>query len=470
MNRDNTELNLSLRPRDLLIVMAIAVPGFAWAETSTVGQDADVLNTAALQPETLGEPVQHQSLSRLNDEQTTLQSSDASSVAEIFSKGSINGNFRTIYFSGHNAFFNKGLTQDTLSYGGKLGFKTAAYDGFSAGVSAYVQRGIAHSDDPAERDRDLGPNITALGEAYLQWEHDQFKITAGNQEIDVPYASTYDWRMAPQLFQGVSVHYGDDANYLSAMRMYRFKSYIDNSFKKQTTYNAGFDAFSGIDDEETDGFWGIGGARSLDLGPVQLNAKAWQFDYDDYARMTYLEAQLSKREGDFKPFIGTQIVRENNEGRELLSEVHSRVYGVQLGVKHNSLTTSLGYDRIEPDKNSYLNGALVTPYAHGVSSGPLFAQPFLTTTQDLGAGNAYAFDINGALREDVFIGARYSFMDLKPSESAASINQSEYLAFAVYKFGGNLKGWSITEFIALQNQPGQEKNYWQNRLAMEYAF
>jgi hypothetical protein len=196
MNKDNNELNSSLRPRHLLIAMAMAVPGFAWAEIPTVGQDADVLNTAALQPETLGEPVQHQSLSRLNDEQTTAQSSDASSVAEMFSKGSINGNFRTIYFSGHNAFFNKGLTQDTLSYGGKLGFKTAAYQGFSAGVSAYVQRGIAHSDDPAERDRDLGPNITAMGEAYLQWEHDQFKITAGNQEIDVPFASTYDWRMA----------------------------------------------------------------------------------------------------------------------------------------------------------------------------------------------------------------------------------------------------------------------------------
>src|SRR5437868_8858586 len=105
MNKDNNELNANLRPRDLLIAMAmaIAVPGFAWAQTPTVGQDADVLNTAALQPETLGEPVQHQSLSRLNDERTTPQSSDASSVAEIFSKGSINGNFRTLYFSGHNA-------------------------------------------------------------------------------------------------------------------------------------------------------------------------------------------------------------------------------------------------------------------------------------------------------------------------------------------------------------------------------
>ncbi|MDE1166627.1 MAG: OprD family outer membrane porin [Pseudomonas sp.] len=453
-------------PRNLLLAMAMSLPAYALAASDAI----DPALAVNQRPGTLTEPVQQQEPSTLNDIEAPADTGDADTLGEVFSKGKVNGNFRTLYYSAHNSFFTKGLTQDTLSYGGKLGFTTARYNGFSAGLSGYVQRGIGHADDPSERDGYLGPNVTAMGEAYLQYEHDQLKIVAGNQELDVPFASTYDWRIATQLFQGVYARYGDDDNFLSALRMYRYKSYIDDSFKKQTTYNSHFDAYSGLDDQETDGFWGVGGGRSLNLGPAQLKAKAWQFDYEDYAKLSYVEAQLSQREGVIKPFIGVQAFHENGDGRELLGEVHSRVYGLQLGVKHNSLTASLGYDRIEPDKDSYLNGALVTPYAHNVSSGPLFAQPFLTSTQDLGAGNAYAFDVNGALRDNLFVGGRYSFMDLKASASASSINQSEYLAFAIYKFGGNLKGLSVADFIGLQSQPGQEKDYWQNRLAVEYAF
>jgi hypothetical protein len=454
----------------LLFALAVSLPAVAWADEQRPG-DADMI-AVQQRPGTLTEPVQQQDPSVLNETVTpeAEAEAEADTLGEMISGGRIDGNFSTLYYSAHNAFFTPGMTQDTLSYGGKLGFFSARYEGFSVGLSGYVQRGIAHSDDPSERDGYLSPNVTAMGEAYVKWEHDKFKLVAGNQEVDVPFASTYDWRIAPQLFQGVYARYGDDDNHVTALRMYRFKSYIDNSFAKQTTYNHSFDAYSGLGDQDTDGFWGVGGARTLNFEPLEFKAKAWHFDYLDYAHLTYLEAGLSKREGSIKPFIGVQAFHEDSEGRELLGEVHSRVNGVQLGIKHNSLTASLGYDRIVPDQNSYLNGALVTPYSHNVSSGPLFAQPFLTSTQDLGAGNAYAIDINGALRDHLFVGARYSFMDLKPTAAAASINQSEYMAFAIYKFAGSLQGLSIADFIGLQSQPGQEKDFWQNRLAQEYAF
>lgn len=467
MKREKTRYR-TLPSTRILLALAISLPASVWASEKPLANDPIVATQP--RPPSLAEPVQHQDESVLNNSATPPPEGEANSLGEMISRGHIDANLRTLYYSAHNAFFTKGRTQDTLSYGGKLGFVSGRYNGFSVGLSSYVQRGIAHSDDPSERDGYLGPNVTAMGEAYVKWEHDKFSVVAGNQEVDVPFASTYDWRIAPQLFQGVYARYGNDDNYLTALRMYRFKSYIDDSFKKQTAYNHNFDAYSGLGDEDTDGFWGVGGARTVNVGPAQFKGKAWHFDYLDYARMTYLEGQLSRREGSLKPFVGVQVFNENGEGKELLGEVHSRVYGLQVGVKHNSLTASVGYDRIVPDKNSYLNGALVTPYSHNVSSGPLFAQPFLTSTQDLGAGNAYAIDINGALRDRLFVGGRYSFMDLKDAPGSASINQSEYLAFAIYKFAGNLKGLSVADFIGLQSQPGQEKDFWQNRLAFEYAF
>lgn len=393
----------------------------------------------------------------------------AATFTEMFSKGKVGGNVRMIYFSTHNNFFSS-TDQDTVSYGGKLGFTTATLNGFSAGVSGFIQRGIGHSSDPAKVDGYLGPNVTAMGEAYLKWQHEKFNITLGNQQLEVPFAASYDWRMAPQLFQGVAARYGDADNYVTAFRMYRYKSYIDNTFTRQTTYNSKIDYGSIIGTQETSGFWGLGGERSWVLDSVVLKGQAWNMTYLDYANLTYLEGQVAQKEGNIKPFIGAQLFYENGSGREMLGNIRSRVYGVQVGAKRNSITASLGFDRIVPDSTSYGNGALVTPYAHYVGSGPLYAQPFLSSTQDLGAGNAYAFDLNGALNDQWFVGGRYSYMDLKSSAAANSIRQSEYLAYAIYKPGGALKNLTITNFIALQSQPGQTRNYWQNRLAVEYAF
>ncbi|MCY0853200.1 OprD family outer membrane porin [Cupriavidus sp. D39] len=400
----------------------------------------------------------------------TVVGNEATSFSEVFTKGRFSGNFRTIYFSSHNAFFTPGKNQDTISYGGNLAYRTSSYYGFSAGVSGFIQRGINHSDNPAQVDGYLGPNLLGMGEAYLQYDRNGIKVVAGNQQLDVPFASTYDWRMAPQLFQGVSARYGDNDNFLTAFKMIRFKSYIDNSFRKGTTYNVNVDSFSSIGNTETNGFWGVGGAKMLSLDPLSVNLQGWYMTYQDYAKLGYVEGKVSGNAGSLQPFAAVQVFHETGDGRELLGHVNSQVYGLQLGVKRQSLTATLGYDRIVPNHDSYLNGALVTPYAHNVSSGPLFAQPFLSSTQDLGAGNAYAFDVSGSPIAGLVLGARYSFMDLKSSATSVSQNQSEYLGYVIYNLGGKLKGWSIADFLALQSSPARSARFIQNRLTLQYAW
>ncbi|RKP57899.1 outer membrane porin, OprD family [Pararobbsia silviterrae] len=389
-------------------------------------------------------------------------------VVDWFAKGQFAGDFRTIYFSTHNNFFSR-TSQDTISYGGGLEYTTASLYGFSLGFSGYIQRGIDHNDNPAKVDSYLGPNLTAMGEAYVRWEGDGMTFTAGNQAIDVPFASTYDWRMAPQLFQGFTFKYGDADNYVEALKIFRFKSYIDDSFSEHTMYNVKEDPYSTIGDDTTDGFWGFGGQHKWKISPLLVTGQAWYFTYQDYADLAYFEGQVLDDAASWKPFIGAQYAHETGDGRELLGNVNSQVYGLQLGVKHNSLTATLGWDYIAPHSNSYLNGSLVTPYAHNVASGPLFAQPFLSSTQDLGSGNAYAIDVNGAPMAHWFVGARYSYMDLKSAPDTASIDQSEYLVYAIYNFDGKLKGLSIADFFAIQTQPGKP-TFLQNRLQLEYAF
>jgi hypothetical protein len=163
-------------------------------------------------------------------------------------------------------------------------------------------------------------------------------------------------------------------------------------------------------------------------------------------------------------------VHETGSGNDLLGPVSSQVYGFQVGVKRKSVNLSFGYDYTKPNANSYLNGSLVTPYAHNMSSGPLFAQPFITSTQDLGSGSAYAVDLSGNPTQNLTLGARYSFMDLTAQAGGPSLNQSEYLAYATYNFDGSLKGFSATDFLAVQSSPAKTSTFIQNRLQLQYAW
>jgi outer membrane porin, OprD family len=394
----------------------------------------------------------------------------ASSLLEMFTKGNIDLTLRTIYYSGNDVFFNTAKNQDTISYGGQLGFTSAQLYGFSFGISGFLQRPLLRSDNPAHVDTYVGPTITALGEAYLRWQGEGFTVTAGNQQVDYPFAAAYDWRMAPQLFQGISAAYGDKENYVTAFRMYRFKSYVDDSFNQRTLYNESIDASSGVGNQTTSGFWGVGAVHNFNLNPIDLKAQAWYMTYLDYASMAYLQAQATAQNGSWKPFVGVQFFDQTGNGRELLGPIDSQVWGGQFGVKHDSTTLSFGYDYIVPHANSYLNGVLVAPYAHKVAAGPMFAQPFMDSTEDLGAGSAYAVELSGSPSNGLILGMRYSFMDLKTSPSVRSLDQSEYLMYGTYKFSGKLKGFSIANYLGIEYSPTKPKKFIQNRLTLQYQW
>lgn len=398
-------------------------------------------------------------------------SDGATNLRQMFTQGEPDGVLRTLYYTNHNAFFNSSADRDTAAFGGMLGFTSAELKGFSFRLSAYAQRNFSRTGKRNGFNRDLGHDISALGEAYLQWQGHDFQFRAGNQLLKAPpFTSTYDFRIIPQVYQGVKARYGDDDHYLMAMRMFRFKSRINNSYDRTTNYNASFSPFPPNTKDDTDGFWAVGGADEADVGAANISGQAWFLNYQDYANMSYIDATIARGSGSIRPFVSAQFIRETDEGKALLGPIDNQTYGAQLGLKHNSLTATLNYDYIPHRANTFLNGAPATPYAAQESSGPLFAQPFLTSTQDLGSGNAYAVEVKGAPVDQVFAGARYSYMDLTPAHGSRSIGQSEYQIFGIYNFSGALEGLSLSNFFAYQTQKVANVDYWENRLAIQYAF
>lgn len=386
----------------------------------------------------------------------------ATGLVDALRCGTVSGSLRSVYYSTHNAYFVHQLNQDTISYGGSLKYVTAPLDGFRLGVSALFLRGINHGDNSTTIP-DIGRNQNNIGEAWLSWRWQDLTITAGDQRLDLPFMGDYDWRITPILYRAIDVNYGDKDNFLRATKVWRYKPWGDDHFLKTN-------AFTDID-TPVNGMWGVGAGRAVQLEDKKLSGQLWYQQYNDYVRIAYGESHLQWQQAAMQPDIGVQFVRGTSQGKALAGEVNSTSYGAQLLLNlTRTLNWQLGYDHIASSGRSWNNGALVTPYAHNTASGPYFAQPYFTSTQDLGSGNAWATALHYSATPNLGLGTRYSFMDLKPSVSAPNINQSEYLVYATWAFDGALKGFSLSDFAGVQTSPRYDGSFWQNRLTLQYDF
>ena len=394
----------------------------------------------------------------------------AQDLAQMFSQGQTDGNLRGLYYSTGNAFFADGVDRDTVGVGGKVGFTTAPLHGVSLRASGYLQHNLLHTG--TGRDRDLGRNLTAMGETWLQWQDGKLLLRAGNQQLDeVPFTSSFDFRIVPQLYQGMRLRYGESGTYFSAVRMFRYKSRIDESFSRSTNYNRRFSPFPpNAGDASTGGFWALGGAGRTQFGAFDVNAQAWLIRYLDYADLYFTQAEVAASGDGLRPFAAVQFIRQHEQGAALLGPVDNRTWGLRLGLRSTRMTATLNHNHMPHRANAFRNGASVTPYASYQSSGPLFAQPYLTSTQDLGTGNAWSADLEVAATPQLRWGARWSYMDLSPAAGKASIGQREYMAFVGYRLAGALKGWSLHNALAVQSQRQRRSDYWENRFSLSYDY
>lgn len=394
----------------------------------------------------------------------TVTNHSVDSLGKAFGCGTLSGAVKTAYYSLGNAYFS-GKSQDTVATGGYIRYETAPFFGVQAALGYNVQRRLDDDNGHAEVS-EFKNDKDGLAEAYVKWQNDKARVTVGNQRLDVPFLGDYsEFRILQSLYQAADVKVGKNDDFIRATKVNKFKSYGEDEFYKTSRQSA---------IKETDGMWSIGIGKGVKLANGnQLKGQAWYQDYDNYTKLAYAQGNYALPNHPFKPDFALQYINGKDQGKALAGNVDSQMYGAMVSLKPTAKTTvKVAYDRIEPQKDAYRNGALLTPYSTNTSSSVIFAQPYFTSTQDLGAGNAYMIGVDNKYDDQTNLGARLSFMDLKESNNVDSRDQTELMVYATHNFAGKLKGVSISNFAGVQHSPRYDgkENFFQNRLALSVRF
>lgn len=400
----------------------------------------------------------------LNDLGHSPQNCDSNQLSNALSCGTLSGRLNTLYYSTHNAYFVENLNQDTVSTGGFIKYQTYPIAHFSAAVSYAGQWRLDDQNEKNNEISELKNEKDGLAEAYIEWKIPEAHVRVGQQSLDIPFLGNYDWRIMPVLYQALDAQYqyGQQDDFIRATVVNRYKSYADDQFSRTSRYSQAL---------KTDGMWSLGLAKGSDLGAQQLKGQVWYQAYDDYSHLFYAEGHAKWKDLAYQPDLGIQLMWSEAQGEKRAGNVDHFGVGISLALNIlDNKTLKTAYNYIRPQENRYLNGALFTPYMLYTASGPYFAQPFFTSTQDLGAGHAAMIAFEGSLNAQTYIGAQYSFMNLKETAAIKALNQSEYVMYGIYNFTGALKGWSVSNFAGFATSPRSDDLFLQNRLGLRYTF
>jgi hypothetical protein len=360
--------------------------------------------------------------------------------------------------------------QYTLSVGGGLFLGTPYIDGFRAAVEPMGQSGLGtHASNPNLVSPTLGPSFTTLGQAFLQYKDYGLNARVGYMELnDQPWAaSDVGYRILPITFEGVALDYHLTKHVaLYGTRIFRWRYFNQANYNRETAYSI----YLPPDRKSSSGFMSVGlkykGTVDKQIG-WKTNSELWFYNYYQYARMYMAQSVNTFDVGSINPILGVQFMH-SGKSNGFLGNVNAQLYGIEAGAKNGFGKLLLAYDYLPGHATSFNYGGLATPYDTITDSGPIFAQPVMTSTQDLGSGSAATIKLDYYGVPHLFTQLRYTYLHMRTSP-----------VFQIYREYNIIlsyspvwaKGFNITDIASYANESNQSHpNFYQNRLMFVYNF
>ena len=452
--------------------------------------------------------------------------------------GSVSGRLR-LYDYRHWDFFNapypnqdqdSGHDDQATFLGGDVLLRSGSLAGFSVGLSAFTQQRII---DYAVPNTEVPPT-NQLAESYLQFQKSAVQLRFGRQMFSTPFANddqftattrsfygfsaalhlldshakppdTFDDRTpdgnppgpfdtAVQLpFQGDSKP-GDPDLKVFLGRTSRYESRFTDEFTDTNRYGAGLHAADPSIPDTTPGMFTAGAQYQHGLEPGDIMARAWFYQFFDYAALQYYEGGFQWRTQGTRPFVLAQYAHESDSGAAFAGSVDADIYGLQLGLNFAGDTGGGDVALVgewSPDSvGNFRNGGLLHPYSD--RSAVLYDDTLNDGLENLGPGHAFGIqgDLNlgkqlslhGKLVHYVAdYGTNGSFYDYSGPEHFSGDgllngqlvpdqSSNELDVGVIWKFTDDKRGFSIGDDIGLRNGFGGRNTFTEDRLRLVYTF
>ena len=324
--------------------------------------------------------------------------------------------------------------QQYSALGGYLGYQTSRWFNLSAGATLYT--GLPFGPNAADH-RGLGglyeddggqDPYAALGEAWLQWEHEGHRVKAGRQEIPgYRFVSLSNVRVTPITHTGVIYENRawDQINfnlgYVSSMKERNARTFIDMARgARLTDESQGKQVIRGeYDTRNYENGEYVGDNKEMVLagltyGNDRVALEGWLYTIKDFVNIVYLfgEYAFTPGEGDFSYAIAAQYTRQNDTGSRIAGNIDTYHWGLKLSGTGRGLHGFIGYNKVDYNEASYDGGTLFVRWGTPQMFNSFQVQDSeLAGTESIGLGVQYDFGLKDILPGTV-MRLRAGFYDL----------------------------------------------------------
>jgi len=353
------------------------------------------------------------------------------SVNEAFEKGKIKGNIRLAYINQNNDATAIPNTYAT-SLGGELKYETASYYHTSVAVSMFVSQKVSPlSGDFNKNELNLdffdadGSSIVYLGEAYVNYNQNNFDVRVGRQKLDTPLNDTDDIRMLPNTFDAVTVGYGGIKDFV----------FVAAYVTAWAGYDSGQDIskFKEIPGEIT--ATGKIGKNLIFAGVMNksienLDLQAWYYSFDKLTDLGYLDAEYEiPISNELLMSLGAQYALYQERSSSL---VDGNVLGGTVGIDYGSFSFGLSYNKVTTSENKTI--------IIGYGGGPYYTSMEEMTIDSINDATAYVgnleIDLSDIILKD--LGFSYAFGHFDGKDGSANVEFEEQDFILSYPFNDKL--------------------------------
>lgn len=354
----------------------------------------------------------------------------AEDLSSMFTEGKASGQVREFSISRSYDLSNpvkEDYTRSANAVGGFLKYETGAYSGLSFGTAFYTTNGFLLPDSKTYFNADatpysevdptlLGKNnegYSILGEAYVQYKLANTTFKGGRQKLDTPLAGSDDARMLPNLFEAYLLINTDikDTTLIGGHVTKFAQGTFGRAYTNSSAGNKILSATSGysasdpqnqVGDFVNMGDYAIGEetagvsvASATYAGVKNLKLQVWDYYAHDILNAIYAEADFSwtcLMNDSVKPFLGAQVLQQNEVGDKLLGSIDGVYMGAKAGFKVENFTATVAYSTTSENDAADVTGAgnigqanaIITPWG-GM---PAYTQGMVTRHQFLAGTKA----------------------------------------------------------------------------------